>query len=85
MVNRGFSGRRRIVAQTGPIGADVLASAVGSRSLDEVLSAVERREILAALARACGQRTKAANLLGISRSRLYRRMEALGIRLDHDT
>lgn len=48
-------------------------------SLDEILSKIERREILAALERAQGQRTKAARMLGISRSRLYRRMEALGI------
>ena len=51
----------------------------GSRPLDEVLATIERREILHALQRADGQRTMAARLLGISRSRLYRRMEALGI------
>lgn len=47
--------------------------------LDRILSTVEKREILAALRRANGQRTLAARLLGISRSRLYRRMDALGI------
>jgi len=47
--------------------------------LDRILTTIERREILAALKRANGQRTLAARLLGISRSRLYRRMEALGI------
>lgn len=47
--------------------------------LDQILTTIERREILAALNRANGQRTLAARLLGISRSRLYRRMEALGI------
>lgn len=51
----------------------------GERPLDEVLTKIERREIVAALTKACGNRTLAANLLGISRSRLYRRMEALGI------
>ena len=50
-----------------------------NRSLDDILNAIEKREIVAALRRAHGQRTKAACLLGISRSRLYRRMEALGI------
>jgi propionate catabolism operon transcriptional regulator len=40
---------------------------------------VEKREILMALRRARGQRAQAARSLGISRSRLYRRMEALGI------
>lgn len=54
-------------------------SDTGDRPLDEVLTTIERREILAALRRANGQRTLAAQLLKISRSRLYRRMEALGI------
>ncbi|HUU85694.1 MAG TPA: sigma 54-interacting transcriptional regulator [Phycisphaerae bacterium] len=52
--------------------------------LDEVLATVERRAILAALRRAGGQRSKAARTIGISRSRLYRRMEALGIRPRED-
>lgn len=47
--------------------------------LDRILTTIEKREILAALKRANGQRTLAARLLGISRSRLYRRMEALDI------
>ena len=51
----------------------------GQGSLDRILTTIEKREILAALRRANGQRTQAARLLGISRSRLYRRMEALGI------
>jgi DNA-binding NtrC family response regulator len=40
---------------------------------------VERRAILSALRRAGGQRSRAARAMGVSRSRLYRRMEALGI------
>lgn len=51
----------------------------GTGALDRILSTIERREIVNALSRANGQRTLAARLLGISRSRLYRRMEALGI------
>ncbi len=51
----------------------------GQKPLDEVLATIEKGEILGALNRADGQRTMAARLLGISRSRLYRRMEALGI------
>ena len=47
--------------------------------LDQILTTIEKREILAALTRANGQRTLAAKMLGISRSRLYRRMEALEI------
>ena len=50
-----------------------------TQSLDQILSSIEKREIVAALRRANGQRTLAAQFLGISRSRLYRRMEALGI------
>ena len=47
--------------------------------LDHLLNETERREILKALRQAGGERTQAANMLGITRSRLYRRMEALGI------
>ena len=50
-----------------------------SVALDELLCDTERRAILAALRRARGQRSLAAKLMGISRSRLYRRMEALGL------
>ncbi|MFQ5494489.1 MAG: helix-turn-helix domain-containing protein, partial [Phycisphaerae bacterium] len=51
----------------------------GGGRLDRILATLERKEILASLQQAQGQRTQAARLLGISRSRLYRRMEALGI------
>ena len=47
--------------------------------LDRILGSLERREILQALKDSNGQRTLAARALGISRSRLYRRMDALGI------
>ena len=47
--------------------------------LDNKLSILERTEIVGALQGTRGQRTLAAQRLGISRSRLYRRMEALGI------
>lgn len=47
--------------------------------LDERLAEIEKRTILAAIRQAGGQRNLAARLMGISRSRLYRRMEALGI------
>jgi len=50
---------------------------VAHKSLDEILMSIETREIVAALQQVHGQRTQAAKLLGISRSRLYRRMEAL--------
>ncbi len=47
--------------------------------LDDLLADFERQAILGALRRAKGQRSLAARVMGISRSRLYRRMEALGI------
>ncbi len=69
------------VSTTGPV--DGLWEAVDSPeqkgSLDRLLTTIERREILSALERAKGQRTLAAEILGISRSRLYRRMGALGL------
>jgi DNA-binding NtrC family response regulator len=47
--------------------------------LDEILNSIERQEIIAALRRAQGHRAQAAQMLGITRSRLYRRMAALGV------
>lgn len=47
--------------------------------LDQLLEQVESRMIHLALNRAGGNKTKAAELLGIWRPRLIRRMEALGI------
>ena len=63
----------------GPLDEDEAAADGETGSLDRILTTIERREIVGALNRANGQRTLAARLLGISRSRLYRRMEALGI------
>ncbi len=50
--------------------------------LDEFLGRVERELIRRALARAKGNKAKAARLLGMTRPRLYRRLEQLG--LDRD-
>ncbi|HVL12869.1 MAG TPA: helix-turn-helix domain-containing protein, partial [Gemmata sp.] len=47
--------------------------------LDATLAAVERRLIELALRRADGHQGKAAELLGVFRARLSRRLEALGI------
>lgn len=58
---------------------DATASGKKMGPLDNKLSSLERTEILTALQETRGQRTLAAQQLGISRSRLYRRMEALGI------
>lgn len=70
-------------AQTGEsVGGD---GADGVGALDRILFTIEKREIVSALNRANGQRTLAAKMLGISRSRLYRRMEALGVDPKHAT
>lgn len=58
---------------------DAMTSGKKMGPLDNKLSSLERTEILTALEETHGQRTLAAQQLGISRSRLYRRMEALGI------
>lgn len=47
--------------------------------LDPFLHRVEREAILRALKAAGGRRNRAAKIMNISRSRLYRRMDALGI------
>ncbi len=47
--------------------------------LDEYLGRVERELIRRALARAKGNKAKAARLLGVTRPRLYRRMMQLGL------
>lgn len=60
-----------------------LPAAGASLSLNPYLQRVEREVILRALDTAGGQRSRAAQLLGISRSRLYRRMDALNIGPGH--
>ncbi len=70
-----------IKTSAGAEAAGEAATAVedGEDILDHILHRVEKREILGALRRSRGQRSRAARTLGISRSRLYRSMEALGI------
>ena len=78
METRGLS--RAIIGSEQVAGDSVMSGAEAVRgSLDTILNTIERREIVSALKRTNGQRTLAAKELGISRSRLYRRMEALGI------
>jgi two-component system response regulator HydG len=54
----------------------------GPARLDDIVDRAERRAILAALERTGGNRSAAAEVLGIPRSRLYRRMASLGIPAD---
>ena len=49
-------------------------------SLEEVREAVEREYILKKLEETDGNVTRTAELLGLERSNLYRKMRALGIR-----
>jgi transcriptional regulator with PAS, ATPase and Fis domain len=56
-----------------------------AQSLPDAVSCAERDAIYAALKSAGGKKTIAARLLGISRSKLYQRLEALGIMSDEQT
>jgi DNA-binding NtrC family response regulator len=47
--------------------------------LDELLAAIEKEAILRALAQSGGNKSEAANLLGMTRPRLYRRLVQLGL------
>ncbi|WZO96149.1 sigma 54-interacting transcriptional regulator [Isosphaeraceae bacterium EP7] len=65
----------------GHLGSPYMPPAPAARiePLDELLMRVERRLIEQALARARQNKSKAADLLGISRPRLYRRIKELDI------
>jgi DNA-binding NtrC family response regulator len=47
--------------------------------LDELLATIEKEAILCALNQAAGNKTEAAELLGMTRPRLYRRLVQLGL------
>jgi DNA-binding NtrC family response regulator len=49
------------------------------RNLESLLLEFEREQIVQALEAAQGNKSTAAEQLGIPRARLYRRMEALGL------
>ena len=55
---------------------------VGDRPLGALMASLQHREVVAALKRAGGSRRVAAELLQISRSRLYRLIDTLGIKSD---
>ena len=60
-------------------GLEATAPKQKSIALDPLLEAVERRMIALAMKRSHGNATKAAELLGIFRARLGRRLDALGL------
>jgi two-component system nitrogen regulation response regulator NtrX len=73
---------RHIPLQAGPNGprrGGIEKAAERFGSLQEVREAAERDYILRKLDEAAGNVTKTAELLGLERSHLYRKMKALGI------
>lgn len=73
--------RKEHVPREYRVRAGIEPPAVAPRSiaLDPLLEAIEKRLIQMALRRANNHQTEAAELLGIFRTRLWRRLEALGI------
>ena len=59
--------------------ASALGDAVPMEPIQAVLDAAERAHIQAALARSGGRKAGAARLLGMTRPKLYRRLDALGL------
>ncbi len=54
-------------------------------ALDQFIAEIERELVVRALDQAGGNKTEAARLLGVSRPRLYRRLEQLGLAGEADT
>jgi len=55
------------------------------RPLEQTLQQIETEQILQALEQTRNNRAEAARLLGLTRAKLYRRIEALGIKSDEET
>jgi len=65
-----------------PSGVELLSPAEPANDVEEILplAELERRAIVAALARTGGNKAEAARLLGIERPRLYRKLQKYGLR-----
>jgi DNA-binding NtrC family response regulator len=63
----------------GPDALPPLPNAPGKQNLDSQLDEIERRELLAALARCNGNKAEVARSLGVQRTTLYYRLKRLGI------
>src|SRR5262249_49275103 len=74
-------GRLRRAANMAALGQ---APAERRIDLDQVLAEVERRLLRQALSRTRGNKSRAAELLGIWRARLIRRMQALGMSVEDE-
>ena len=66
-------------AQLGLTGKPDAETAPPGAVTDESLAALERRTIEAALARAKGNKSRAAAALGLTRTQLYTRLRRLGV------
>lgn len=64
--------------------ADQLVPVEPLRPLEDVLREVEKNHVQSALRATSGEKSRAAKLLGMSRPKLYRRMEELGINDDRE-
>jgi DNA-binding NtrC family response regulator len=70
---------RREVSRNRVMAASPTPAAPRKLTLDQILEQIERRMILMALRKCKGNKSEAADLLGIWRARLLRRLEALKI------
>jgi DNA-binding NtrC family response regulator len=67
------------LSRVSPIGAAPAEGESSASKLDDHRKDAERKAVLAALKQANGNRTKAADILGVSRRTLYNKLEELGI------
>ena len=71
--------KRAVHDETPPVWAAAAEPAEPSRDESESLGELERRTIAAALARAKGNKSRAAAALGLTRMQLYTRLRRFGL------